>query len=70
MESRIFKVNELRRETGVSVSLACKCLALADYEMELAMRLVEYYSIAVNKSYPVGRVIRDYWMAKAKEEYW
>ena len=70
MESRVSKVNELRRKTGVSVSLACKCLALADYEMELAMMLVEYYGIAVNKSYPVGRVIRDYWMAKAREEYW
>jgi translation elongation factor EF-Ts len=70
MESRVSKVNELRHKTGVSVSLACKCLALADYEMELAMMLVEYYSIAVNKSYPVGRVIRDYWMSKAREEYW
>jgi hypothetical protein len=38
--------------------------------MELAMMLVEYYGIAVNKSYPVGRVIHDYWMAKAREEYW
>ena len=39
-------------------------------EMDLAMKIVEYYGIAVHKSYPVGRVIRDYWMAKAREEYW
>lgn len=70
MESRISKVNELRCKTGVGLNLARKCLVLADYEMELAMMLVEYYGIAVNKSYPVGRVIRDYWMAKAREEYW
>lgn len=70
MESRVSKVNELRHKTGVSVSVAYKCLVLADYEMELAMMLVEYYGIAVNKNYPVGRVIRDYWMAKAREEYW
>lgn len=70
MESRISKIKELRHKTGINVNLTCKCLALADYEMELAIMLVEYYSITVNKSYPVGRVIRDYWMAKAREEYW
>jgi hypothetical protein len=38
--------------------------------MDLAVEIAEYYGIAVNKSYPVGRVIRNYWMNKAREEYW
>ena len=70
MESRITMVNELRKRTGIGAGLAMKCLSMADYEMDLAMKIVEYYGIAVHKSYPVGRVIRDYWMAKAREEYW
>ena len=70
MESRITMINELRERTGIGASLAMKCLSMADYEMDLAVRIAEYYSIAVHKSYPVGRVIRDYWESKAMEEYW
>lgn len=70
MESRTSKVNELRKRTGISMSAAMRFLAMADYEMDLAVEIAEYYGIAVNKSYPVGRVIRNYWMNKAREEYW
>ena len=70
MESRITMINKLRKTTGIGAGLAHKCLLLADYEMELAIRIAEYYGIAVNKSYPVGRVIRDYWTMKSKEECW
>ena len=72
MESRISKVNELRKRTGIGISMsaAMKFLAMADYEMDLAVEIAEYYGIAVNKNYPIGRVIRNYWMNKAREEYW
>lgn len=70
MESRISMINKLREKTGIGAGLANKCLMLADYEMDLAIRIAEYYGIAVNKGYPVGRVIREYWTIKTKEEYW
>ena len=70
MESRTSKVNELCKRTGIGMSAAMKFLAMADYEMDLAVEIAEYYGIAVNKSYPIGRVIRNYWMNKAREEYW
>ena len=70
MESRTSKVKELRERTGISMGTAMRFLAMADYEMDLAVEIAEYYGIAVNKSYPVGRVIRNYWMNKAREEYW
>lgn len=70
MESRISKINELRQKTGIGAGLANKCLLLADNEMDLAIRIAEYYGIAVGKNYPVGRVIREYWEAKTKEECW
>lgn len=70
MESRVPTINELRKRTGIDFNLAVKCLTMADYDMDLAVKIAEYYSLVVYKSYPVGRVIRDYWMAKAREEYW
>lgn len=70
MKSRITMINELREHTGIGASLAMKCLSMADYEMDLAIKIAEYYSIAVHKNYPVGRVIREYWESRAREEYW
>ena len=70
MESRITMINELRKRTGIGTGLAMKCLSMADYEMDLAVKIAEYYSIAVHKNYPAGRVIREYWEGKAREEYW
>lgn len=70
MKSRIFMINKLREKTGIGIGLANKCLMLADDEIDLAVKIAEYYGIAVNKSYPVGRVIREYWTMKTKEECW
>ncbi len=66
----IAKIKEFREKTGLGLSDAKRCLDLADYDMELANRIAEYYNLAVYKAYPVGRVIREYWEAKTKEWCW
>ena len=70
MESRISMIHDLHKKTGMGLYQCKHYLQLANYEMDLAVEIAEYYGIAVNKSYPVGRVIRNYWMNKAREEYW
>ena len=67
MELRITIINELRKCTGIGFNLAVKCLTMADYDMDLAIKIAEYYTLVVHKNYPVGKVIREYWESKARE---
>lgn len=66
----IAKIKELRQKTGIGLAEAKRFLDMADYNMVLAERIAEYYSLAVYKTYPVGRVIREFWEAKVKEWCW
>lgn len=70
MESRIAKIKELCKRTGINAFTAKEYLALADYEMELAIQIAEYFNANVIDNYPIGRVIRNYWEAKTKEWCW
>ena len=62
------KVEDILPEKGKYVLVTFK--SGFDNKPSYGLEIAEYYGIAVNKSYPVGRIIRDYWMAKAREEYW
>lgn len=64
---KIAYCRELQREYGIGLAAAKKYLELADYEMELAKEIVEYYCIAVKKNYTIGKVIRDYWLQKKED---
>lgn len=70
MESRIIKVKELSKRANVSSYIALGYLKLADYEMDLAIQIAEYYNSTIDKNYPVGYIIRNYWEAKTKEWCW
>lgn len=58
------KMRLLQKEYGINLAAAKRFLELADYEIELARQIVEYYCYAVNKGYTIGKVIRDYWLQK------
>lgn len=66
----IAKIKELRAKAGLGLAEAKRYLDMADYDMDLAMKIAEYYGLAVYKSYPVGRIIREFWEAKTKEWCW
>ena len=64
---KIALCRELQRLYGIGLAAAKKYLELADYEMNLAKEIAEYYCFAVNKSYTIGKVIHDYWRNKDAE---
>ena len=63
-ETKIIRVKDFQKKYGISLAQAKKYLELADYQEELAHEIAKYYSLSVKQSYPVGKVIRDYWLNK------
>ena len=66
----IAKIKELRQKTGIGLAEAKRFLDMADYNIELAEKIAEYYGLAMYKTYPVGRIIREFWEAKTREWCW
>jgi translation elongation factor EF-Ts len=54
-------VRSLASSTGCSLMTCKEALNLADFEVPLARRILEYRNLAVSKSFPIGRIIREYW---------
>lgn len=63
-ETKFIKVKDFQKKYSVSLAQAKKYLELANYQEELAYEIAKYYSLSVKQSYPVGKVIRDYWLNK------
>ena len=65
--NKIEIIRQFSQETGVGLMNAKQFLEYADYDVILAQKIAEYFGIAVNKHYTVGKVIREYWLQKEKQ---
>ena len=65
--NKIEIIKRFHQETGVGLKNAKQFLEYADYDVVLARKIAEYHCIAVNKHFTVGKVIRDYWLQKEKQ---
>ena len=65
--NKIEIIKQFHQETGVGLRNAKQFLEYADYDVVLARKIAEYHCIAVNKHFTIGKVIRDYWLQKEKQ---
>lgn len=65
--NKIELIKQFNSETGVGLHNSKLFLEYADYDFVLARKIAEYHCIAVNKHFTVGKIIRDYWIQKEKQ---
>lgn len=65
--NKIEIIKQFNQETGVGLHNSKQFLEYADYDTVLARKIAEYHCIAVNKHFTVGKIIRDYWLQKEKQ---
>ena len=62
--NKIEAIKQFNNETGIGLKMSKQFLEYADYDTILARQIAEYYCLAVNKHFTVGKIIRDYWIQK------